>query len=411
VGGQSIINTSSSSSSSSGSSGNNDKYKLFKQTQRLFPNARIVQTYACTEAGSSITFEELQLGVVDDEDGDNKKYNNNNNNNNNNRHSNDDTFTVVGDDDEYPGTSAGFPPPHIQVEIFHPEVAAATVATTDRSTSSSSSSSNASPPSLLLQPLPHGETGIIGTRGPHVMSGYWNRSGYDSISSNSCKNNNNNDDDDSIGGGWMLTNDLGYIHPQNGKLYFRGRADDVIRTGGESVLASDVERVILDYFAAAAARDNDNHAMVECAVFPLPDEKFGEAVCAAIAVAAIEASMPSPASTASVVGRGVGATAATSVKSNAGSNKNRYNDLEAAVATVVEEDADLRDNIRRFFAKRQIAGYKRPRRVFRIRTASLPRNSSGKVWRHAIIRLCAAATAAEEKSTMLRSKKETRSRL
>ena len=400
MGGQSIINASSSSSSGS-SSGNSDKYKLFKQTQRLFPNARIVQTYACTEAGSSITFEELQLGVVDDDDGDDKQFNKN-------RHSNHDTFTVVGDDDEYSGTSAGFPPPHIQVEIFHPEVAAATVATTDRSTSSSSFS-DAYPPSLLLQPIPHGETGIIGTRGPHVMSGYWNRSGYDNISSNFSKNNNNDDDDGGGGGGWMLTNDLGYIHPRNGKLYFRGRADDVIRTGGESVLASDVERVILDYFASAsaAASDNDDHAVVECAVFPLPDEKFGEAVCAAIAVAAIEASMPSPVSFASVLGRGAGAVDATSVQLDAGSNKNRYKDIEAAVVTVVEEDADLRDSIRRYFATHQIAGYKRPRRVFRIRNAPLPRNSSGKVWKHAIIRLCAAAA----ESTMLRSKKEMRSRL
>ncbi len=156
----------------------------------------------------------------------------------------------------------------------------------------------------------------------------------------------------------MLTNDLGYIHPQNGKLYFCGRADDVIRTGGELVLASDVECVILDYFAAAAAAagDNHDHAIVECAMFPLPDEKVGDAVCAAIAVAAIETSMPS--STASVVGRGTGAVAATSsVKLNTGNNKNHYNNIEPAVVTIAEEDADLGDNIRRYFAKRQIAGY------------------------------------------------------
>jgi acyl-CoA synthetase (AMP-forming)/AMP-acid ligase II len=148
----------------------------------------------------------------------------------------------------------------------------------------------------------------------------------------------------------MLTNDLGYIHPQNGKLYFRGRADDVIRTGGELVLASDVECVILDYFAAAAAAaagDNHDHAIVECAVIPLPDEKFGDAACATIAVAAIETSMP--ASTASVVGRGAGAVAATSsVKLNTGNNKNHYNNIEPAVVTIAEEDADLGDNICRY---------------------------------------------------------------
>ena len=33
--------------------------KLYKSIRNLFPKARIVQTYACTEAGSSITFEDL----------------------------------------------------------------------------------------------------------------------------------------------------------------------------------------------------------------------------------------------------------------------------------------------------------------------------------------------------------------
>ena len=127
-------------------------------------------------------------------------------------------------------------------------------------------------------------------------------------------------------------------------------------------------------------------------------------MCAAIAVAALGASMPS--SSASVGGRGVGADPATSAKLNSGNNKNCCNNI---IEAAVEEDADLRDNIRWYFAKRQIAGYKRPRRVFRIRNASLPRNSSGKVWKHAIIRLCTAAE--EEEESMLLSKKEMRSRL
>jgi hypothetical protein len=59
--------------------------------------------------------------------------------------------------------------------------------------------------------------------------------------------------------------------PERKDVFFCGRANDVIRTGGESVPATEVERVI------------KTHGDVrECAVFALPDEKFGEAVCPAV---------------------------------------------------------------------------------------------------------------------------------
>jgi acyl-CoA synthetase (AMP-forming)/AMP-acid ligase II len=201
------------------------------------------------------------------------------------------------------------------------------------------------------------------------MSGYWNRSGYDTSNYDDC--------------GWMLTNDLGYIDPQNGKLYFRGRADDVIRTGGESVLASDVERVIVDYFA----ENDEDHAFVECAVFPLPDEKFGEAVCAAVVLAPLISSAVSMSSSSSEVSRRADVGLAA-INSNTGSC-NECNDM-----IMVNENEEMMLKIRRYFAERQIAGYKRPRRVFRMRHA-LPRNASGKVWKHAVIRLCAEAMAKE----------------
>ncbi|KAL7437207.1 hypothetical protein ACHAXH_005874, partial [Discostella pseudostelligera] len=337
VGGQSIF-----ASSSSG----NDKYKLYQQTRRLFPNARIVQTYACTEAGSSITFEDLLEGDEDGKDCGNDSRN---------------TATVA--DDDISGTNVGYPPPHIQVEIFHPLAGGTTAAKANYPSPSATS------PPQLLRPLPHGQTGIIGTRGPHVMSGYWNRSGYDASNYDDC--------------GWMLTNDLGYIDPQNGKLYFRGRADDVIRTGGESVLASDVERVIVDYFA----ENDEDHAFVECAVFPLPDEKFGEAVCAAVVLAPLISPAVSMSSSSSEVSRRADVGLAA-INSNTGSC-NECNDM-----IMVNENEEMMLKIRRYFAERQIAGYKRPRRVFRMRHA-LPRNASGKVWKHAVIRLCAEAMAKE----------------
>lgn len=202
------------------------------------------------------------------------------------------------------------------------------------------------------------------------MSGYWNRSGYDTSNYDDC--------------GWMLTNDLGYIDPLNGKLYFRGRADDVIRTGGESVLASDVERVVVDYFA----ENGEDRGFVECAVFPLPDEKFGETVCAAVVVAPLTSSAASMSSSSSEVSRRVDDEAPAAIDSNTGSS-NECNDM-----IMVDENEEMKVKIRRYFAERQIAGYKRPRRVFRMRHA-LPRNISGKVWKHAVIRLCAEAMAKE----------------
>jgi len=58
-----------------------------------------------------------------------------------------------------------------------------------------------------------------------------------------------------------------------GRLYFCGRLKDVIRSGGESILANEVERVLL------------THPLIsECAVFPRQDEKFGEAVACALVV-------------------------------------------------------------------------------------------------------------------------------
>mmetsp|Transcript_23174 Transcript_23174/g.41394 ORF Transcript_23174/g.41394 Transcript_23174/m.41394 type:complete len:748 (-) Transcript_23174:39-2282(-) len=268
--------------------------RLYGETRRLFPKARIVQTYACTEAGSSITFEDLGLGIEIDGDNDGCRQPSDGNTSQN---------------DGLDGAiCVGCPPPHIQIGIFDAEAPQENVAR----------------PSLL----PHGTMGIIGTRGPHVMSGYWNRGG-DTLPTTNPSND----------GDWMLTNDLGYIHPRSRKLFFCGRANDVIRTGGESVLATEVERVI------------ETHADVtECAVFALPDEKFGEAVCAAVVLEGTPTGAP-------------------------------------ARDGITMEDGRWAKWVRKHCAEHQLAGFKRPRRVFCV--DALPRNSSGKVLKHVIIRLCA----------------------
>ena len=136
-----------------------------------------------------------------------------------------------------------------------------------------------------------------------------------------------------------VTNGLGYIHPHNGKLlYFHGRADDaVIRTGGErvaSVLASGRGRVILDYFATQ--RDK-NLTIVECAVFPPPDEKFGEALCAAVVVDAGFMPLSSSLSSASGEGR-ADVIAPTSILTSATS----LTRMLAPKPIIVQNDVDIR---------------------------------------------------------------------
>lgn len=105
------------------------------------------------------------------------------------------------------------------------------------------------------QPLPPGEVGEIATRGPHVMAGYWRRPQQTEAA---------------LRGGWLHTGDLGYLD-SHGMLHLVGRLQEVIRTGGESVHPSEVERVL------------EEHPLVaQAAVFGLPDEKFGEKVTAAV---------------------------------------------------------------------------------------------------------------------------------
>jgi fatty-acyl-CoA synthase len=64
--------------------------------------------------------------------------------------------------------------------------------------------------------------------------------------------------------GWLRTGDLGVLHP-DGYLEIRDRAKDVIISGGENISSVEVE-------AALASHP----AVLEAAVIPVPDEKWGE---------------------------------------------------------------------------------------------------------------------------------------
>ena len=71
-------------------------------------------------------------------------------------------------------------------------------------------------------------------------------------------------------GRWFVTSDLGSLGP-SGELLVRGRADDVIMTGGEKVVAAEVETALA---TCAGVR--------EAAVVGRPDAEWGELVTAVV---------------------------------------------------------------------------------------------------------------------------------
>ncbi|GMH88638.1 hypothetical protein TL16_g11212 [Triparma laevis f. inornata] len=165
-----------------------------EKTTRIFPNAKVVQTYACTECASSITFIELT--------------DQNHPNTNTNK----------------PGKIVGKPfHMSLEVKIFH----------------------DGDP----NQPLPPNSIGVIGTRGPQVMDGYVSFPNHDPRE-------------------FFMTNDLGCLDSL-GNLYFCGRNSDVVRSGAETILSAEVENTVSEKLQDVVS---------ECAVFPYPDEKWGEVV-------------------------------------------------------------------------------------------------------------------------------------
>jgi acyl-CoA synthetase (AMP-forming)/AMP-acid ligase II len=73
--------------------------------------------------------------------------------------------------------------------------------------------------------------------------------------------------------GWVLTGDIGRLDEQ-GFLYVLDRKDDMIISGGTNIWPLELENAILE-----------NSAVVEVAVFGIPDEKWGERPAAVCVVA------------------------------------------------------------------------------------------------------------------------------
>ncbi len=100
-----------------------------------------------------------------------------------------------------------------------------------------------------------GEIGEVVVRGPNVMQGYWNKPEQTAAV---LKN------------GAYWTGDLGYMDDA-GFVFLVDRSKDMIVSGGENVYCTEVEEVLYQH-----------EAVLEAAVYGVPDEKWGEAVHATV---------------------------------------------------------------------------------------------------------------------------------
>lgn len=97
--------------------------------------------------------------------------------------------------------------------------------------------------------------GEILVRAPQVMAGYWDEPEATAAA---------------VVDGWLHTGDLGEVDG-DGYVYVVDRAKDIVVTGGENVSSREVEDVLADH-----------PAVRQVAVVGVPDERWGEAVCAVV---------------------------------------------------------------------------------------------------------------------------------
>lgn len=102
-------------------------------------------------------------------------------------------------------------------------------------------------------PLPEGHVGHIRIRGPQVISDYAES------------------DPSKFDGGWFHTGDYGYL--ENGELFFVARRTDMVKTGGENVIAARVESAVKDL-----------PYIIDCAIIALDDPRWGQRVHACISL-------------------------------------------------------------------------------------------------------------------------------
>jgi fatty-acyl-CoA synthase len=105
-----------------------------------------------------------------------------------------------------------------------------------------------------------GEPGEVQARGPNVVPGYWHRAEDGAAAF--------------ADGGWLRTGDLARADGR-GYVTLVDRLKDMIISGGENIYPAEVEDALLDHPAVA-----------ECAVFGVPDARWGEVGRAVVVLAA-----------------------------------------------------------------------------------------------------------------------------
>jgi acyl-CoA synthetase (AMP-forming)/AMP-acid ligase II len=110
--------------------------------------------------------------------------------------------------------------------------------------------------------LPLGAEGEIAARADGQMIEYWNEPAATAAK---------------LHDGWVLTGDLGRID-KNGYVYLLDRASDLIISGGFNIYPAELENVIAGH-----------PAVLEVAVFAVPDEKWGESPAAVVVVSDVAA--------------------------------------------------------------------------------------------------------------------------
>lgn len=217
---------------------------LYRQCKAAMPQARVVQTYAQTEACSSITFHELlEDSSAGTSDG--------------SIHSRASDCALTSTNgcsavEPLPGNPIGSPAASfVEVALYRPSF---------EEDGSSNNISHGTADDVSMELI---------TRGPHVMLGYWRQPEASAAVM--------------LPGGWLRTGDLAIVDRMRSsgidsrrrgsadRYRFVGRLKDLIKSGGENVVSSEVEGVLSAHSSVAAA-----------AVFGVPDDRWGERVVAAL---------------------------------------------------------------------------------------------------------------------------------